>query len=162
MDSEMNNMNNMNSIKKILLNLRLDNNYKKYGILLVSIMFIWSGINKILNFDKKVNTLMNKINIEKNICIVGMLLVILLEIIGFVLLLEYYYKGDKLYKIFDNLNMLIKISQKELIQIILICLLLFLIVVTAIYHPLNIKRPIPFLSNLTIFGFTLYIYSDLF
>ena len=152
----------MNIVKKILLNLRLNNNYKKHGILLVSIMFIWSGINKILNFDKKVNTLMKKTNIEKNICNVGMILVILLEIIGFILLLEYYYEGDYLYKIFDKLNILIKISQKELIQIILICLLLFLIVVTIIYHPLDMHKPIPFLSNLTIFGFSLYIYSDLF
>ena len=71
---------------------------------------------------------MKKTNIEENICNVGMILVILLEIIGFILLLEYYYEGNYLYKIFDKLNILIKISQKELIQIILICLLLFLIV----------------------------------
>ena len=48
-----NKIDNMNIAKKILLNLRLDNSYKKHGILLVSIMFIWSGINKILNLCKK-------------------------------------------------------------------------------------------------------------
>ena len=30
-----------------------------------------------------------------------------------------------------------------------------------IYHPPNLERPIPFLSNLTTFGLFLYVYSDL-
>ena len=33
---------------------------KKYAILIASVMFLWSGTNKILNFDKKVSTLMKK------------------------------------------------------------------------------------------------------
>ena len=46
-------------------------------------MFIWSGINKILNFDKKVKTLNKKIPfIPKFSCDIGMVMVIILEIIG--------------------------------------------------------------------------------
>ena len=90
-----------------------------------------------------------------------MVLVILLEIIGFLFLIEYYFNKSYLYNLFDKLNIFIKISQKQLIQIILLLLLLFLIVVTIIYHPPNMKHPIPFLSNLTTFGLFLYVYSDL-
>ena len=55
-----------------------------------------------------------------------------------------------------------KLSQKQLVQLILILVLIFLIVVTLIYHPLDLKKPIPFLSNLTTFGLFLFVYSDSF
>ena len=71
------------NIDLLLEKLELDNNMKKYGILLASIMFMWSGQNKIFNFDKKVATLMKKTNLNNDICNLGMILVILLEIIGF-------------------------------------------------------------------------------
>ena len=151
----------MINIDLLLKNMEFKNSLKKYGILLASIMFIWSGQNKIFNFDKKVLTLVKKTNLDTNICIFGMVLVILLEIIGFLFLIEYYFKKSYLYNLFDKLNIFIKISQKQLIQIILLLLLLFIIVVTIIYHPLNMEHPIPFLSNLTTFGLFLYIYSDL-
>ena len=77
------------NIDKILHNLELNDTYKKYGILIASVMFVWSGIDKINNFDKKVLTLMNKINLNENICMFGMILVILLEIVGFLFLNEY-------------------------------------------------------------------------
>ena len=41
------------NIDLLLQKLELDNNMKKYGILLASIMFMWSGQDKIFNFDKK-------------------------------------------------------------------------------------------------------------
>ena len=151
----------MINVDLLLKNMEFKNSLKKYGILLASIMFIWSGQNKIFNFDKKVLTLVKKINLDTNICIFGMVLVILLEIIGVLFLIEYYFNKSYLYNLFDKLNIFIKISQKQLIQIILLLLLLFLIVVTIIYHPPNMKHPIPFLSNLTTFGLFLYVYSDL-
>lgn len=150
------------NIDNLLQKLQLNNDYKKYGILLASIMFIWSGINKIHHFDDKVLTLMKKINLDENICMLGMILVILLEIIGFLFLNEYYFKKQYFYNLFKKINVFIKLSQKQLIQIILILLLLFLIVVTLIYHPLNLERPIPFLSNVNCFGLFLYVYCDLF
>lgn len=145
-------------INILLKNLELNPIYKSHGMLLVSVMFIWSGINAIINFEKKVNTLMNKTNINKIMCQIGIILVIILQTLGFVLLIEYYYNYNN---IFNILNLFIKISQKQLIQIILILVLLFLIIVTIIFHPPN-KKLIPFLSNLSLFGFTLYVYSDLF
>ena len=149
------------NIDLLLEKLELDNNMKKYGILLASIMFMWSGQDKIFNFDKKVATLMKKTNLNNDICNLGMILVILLEIIGFLFLIEYYFNMDILYNLFDKINIFIDLSQKQVIQIILLLLLLFLIVVTMIYHPPNLERPIPFLSNLTTFGLFLYVYSDL-
>lgn len=149
------------NIDLLLKNLELDNNMKKYGILLASIMFLWSGQNKIFNFEKKVETLMRKTDLSKNICNVGMILVILLEIIGFLFLIEYYFGMDILYRLFDKINILIDLSQRQLVQIILLLLLLFLIVVTIIYHPPSLEHPIPFLSNLTTFGLFLYVYSDI-
>ena len=157
----------MINIDLLLKNIEFKNSLKKYGILLASIMFIWSGQNKIFNFDKKVLTLVKKTNLNTNICMFGMVLVIILEIIGFLFLIEYYFKKSYyfkklyLYNLFDKLNIFIKISQKQLIQIILLLLLLFIIVVTIIYHPPNMEHPIPFLSNLTTFGLFLYVYSDL-
>ena len=150
----------MINIDSFLKNLELNNSFKKYAILLSSIMFIWSGFNKLPNFDKKVLTLHNKTNINENLCILGMILVILLEILGFFILIDYFFKLNLFYKTFNKFNIFIKLSYKQLIQIILLLTLLFLIVVTLIYHPLNFKKPIPFLSNLTTFGLFLYIYSD--
>ena len=139
-----------------------DIDLKKYGILLASIMFIWSGTNKIFNFDKKVLTLIKKTNLNKHLCEFGMILVILLEIIGFLFLIEYFFKKNILYNLFTKINIFIELSQKQLIQIILLLILLFLIVVTLIYHPFDMNHPIPFLSNLTTFGLFLYVYNDVF
>lgn len=149
-------------MNKLLNKCRLNRNLKMIAIILASIMFIWSGFNKILNFDKKVLTLQKKIGLVMPICQLGMVLVILLEIIGFLLLIEYFLKQSYLYNVFDKLNIFMKISQKELIQIVLLLILLFIFVVTMIYHPPNIKKPIPFLSNLTTFGLFLYVYIDIY
>lgn len=146
----------------VLKECRLNRNTKRFGILLASIMFIWSGFNKIFNFDKKVKTLQGKIGLGTNICRFGMVLVIMLEIIGFLLLNEYFLKQSFFYNIFDKLNVFIKVSQEQLVQIILLLLLLFIFVVTIIYHPFDIKKPIPFFSNLTTFGLFLYVYTDIY
>lgn len=135
--------------------------FKGYGVLLASLMFIWSGINKILFYDKKVVNLSNRTMFPEWLSSFGMMNVILLETIGFFILVDY----------FCNLNIILiqeeyvigneKISKKDIVKLILLLLLLFLIVVTIIYHPPNLNKPIPFLSNLTTFGLFLYVYSDL-
>lgn len=149
------------NIDLLLKNLELDDNMKKYGILLASIMFLWSGQNKIFNLDKKIETLMKKTNLDNKICNIGIIIVILLEIIGFLFLIEYYFGMDRLYRLFNEINIFVYLSQRQLVQIILLLLLLFLIVVTILYHPPSLVHPIPFLSNLTTFGLFLYVYSDL-
>lgn len=132
-------------------------NMKGFGILIISVMFIWSGINKILNFEKKVKTLVKKTGWPDGLCYLGMIGVIILEIVGVILLNEYFLDT----KILTNITEMF-IKQKQLIQLILITMILFIILVTIIYHPLDMNRPIPFLTNLTILGAFIYIYADLF
>lgn len=132
-------------------------NMKSFAILVMSVMFIWSGINKILNFDKKVSVLEKKTGLPEMLCTIGMVGVIILELLGFVLLLEYFFKMPVLTKILEKF-----IKQEQLIRLILIAIIVFIIVVTLIYHPLNFERPIPFLTNLTILGAFIYIYDDMF
>ena len=137
--------------------LKKDVDMKSFSILVMSVMFLWSGVNKILGFDKKVETLVNKTGWPIMLCTIGMIGVILLETVGFVLLLEYYLNMPLLTKLLSPL-----IGQREIIQLILITVILFIILVTLIYHPLDVNRPIPFLTNLTILGAFIYIYADLF
>tara|TARA_B100001093_G_C26490778_1_gene868926 strand:+ start:114 stop:482 length:369 start_codon:yes stop_codon:yes gene_type:complete len=119
--------------------------FKKIAIFLFFIMFLYSGINKIFKFNIKVNTLQSKINLPHIICSIGMILVIILEIAA--PLIIYY---NTIYP--NKLELLTKLSY--------IALLLFLIVVTFLYHPPTDKL-IPFLSNVTTFAGILYLYSDL-
>ena len=120
-------------------------NLKQLAILLFYIMFIYSGINKIKTFSTKVETLGKKTELPNIINQLGMIGVILLEIVGSILI------------IYDNYNK--NVIPKLLIDFTKIQFLLFLIVVTFLYHPPTDKI-IPFLSNLTTFGGLLYMYSD--
>lgn len=119
---------------------------KSIAIILFFTMFIYSGFNKINGFEKKVLTLQTKTHLPYIINVFGMISVILLEIIGsFIMILHFL------------MNNLINIY---LVKFTAILFLLFLIVVTFLYHPPTDKL-IPFLSNMTTFGGLLYIYSDL-
>ena len=104
-------------------------------------MFIWSGVNKILNFDKKVKTLGKKLSfLPKFCCDLGMVMVIILEIIGSLILLYsaiFYKNRSSLLQTITNIT--------------LILFILFLIVVTFIYHPPG-KKMIPFMSNMCDIG----------
>jgi uncharacterized membrane protein YphA (DoxX/SURF4 family) len=123
------------------------NKFKKISLFLFFIMFIYSGISKIFNFSKKVNTLQNKTGLPHQINVLGMIGVIILEIIGSLMLLfNEIYPGI----IPQYVNKLIYLSY-----------ILFMIVVTLLYHPPG-KAMVPFLSNLTTFGAFIYIYSDKF
>ena len=119
---------------------------KGVAIFLFFIMFIYSGINKIFSFNNKTKTLQKKINLPYSICALGMGLVILLEIIGPLIIYYNFLNPSKL---------------KELTKATYLCFLLFLIVVTIIYHPPTDKM-IPFLSNVTTFSGLMYLYSDIY
>lgn len=122
-------------------------NVKKVAVVLYYLMFIYSGFSKILNFNKKVEILGKKTYLPYIINVIGMIGVIILEIAGSLIL------------ILDKTN-LVNIY-KNIISFIYILFLLFLIVVTALYHPPNRKKIIPFLSNITHFSGLLYLFADI-
>lgn len=125
----------------------MKDNLKKLAIVLFFIMFLYSGVMKIFRFDKKVKVLKTKTGLPLIINQLGMIGVILLEIIGSIIIILNYLK--------PNL-----IKSKMIVNFTKILFLLFLIVVTALYHPPSRKMMIPFLSNLTTFGGLLYIYAE--
>tara|TARA_Y100000385_G_scaffold193457_1_gene200090 strand:- start:145 stop:456 length:312 start_codon:yes stop_codon:yes gene_type:complete len=100
---------------------------------------------KVLHFDKKVDVLGKKTLLPKMLNILGMIGVILLEVIGTIILIF-----DALYE---------NSVPEQITNFIYILYLLFLVVVTFLYHPPN-THMIPFLSNVTTFGGLLYIYFD--
>jgi uncharacterized membrane protein YphA (DoxX/SURF4 family) len=120
---------------------------KNSAIILFFIMFIYSGVGKIFNFNNKVNVLQTKTKLPHMINVFGMVLVILLEIMGSILV------------IYDQYNP--GVIDVKKIKATYLSFLIFLIVVTLLYHPPG-KHMIPFLSNLTTFGGLLYIYEDKF
>lgn len=116
------------------------------ALILFFSQFMYSGVNKINNFSKKVDILGKKTKLDKGINEFGMVCVILLEIIGSLIVLGYFISNssNSLYK---NIT---------IITLIIFCL--FLVVVTALYHPPGAKM-IPFMSNVSILGaFLLLIY----
>tara|TARA_B100001094_G_scaffold68899_2_gene65279 strand:+ start:3095 stop:3472 length:378 start_codon:yes stop_codon:yes gene_type:complete len=116
---------------------------EKIGIILFFIMFIYSGFQKIFNFTQKVARLQSKTGLPSPFNEIGIIGVILLEIIGSILIIYYFFDGE---------------INKELIKKICEVYLLFLIVVTFLYHPPTDKI-IPFLSNVTTTGGLLLIYN---
>ena len=122
--------------------------------ILFFIMFIYSGYDKIIHFNDKIKSLNNKVSqfikFPESILKFGMILVILLEIIGPIIILSRMILGK-------NAPNIVKI----LSNITFICFILFLIIVTLIYHPPNDKI-IPFLSNCTTLGgiILMFIVSD--
>ena len=118
---------------------------KKLAVILFFIMFIYSGFNKIVNFNKKVINLGKKTGLPKPINELGMIGVILLELIGSFMIIYYFFEGN---------------IDKKLVKKVCELYLLFLIVVTLLYHPPTDKM-IPFLSNVTTFGGMLLIYDSI-
>ena len=119
----------------------------KFVIVLFFIMFIYSGIMKIKKFDKKTNGLMKKTKLPLFINQLGMIGVTILEILGSIIIINYFLTDKK--------------TNKQLVKRIVELYLLFLIVVTILYHPPKSKSMIPFLSNLTTFSGLLIIYNIL-
>ena len=116
---------------------------KKIAIVLFFIMFIYSGLMKITNFSKKTAVLSTKTNLPFPINELGMIGVILLEVIGSLYIVYYFLYGG---------------LDKEIIQKICQAFIVFLIVVTYLYHP-PWDKMIPFLSNVTTTGGLLLIYN---
>ena len=134
----------------------------KYIMLIISLtcmlsMFIYSGFNKIFNFNKKVFCLHKKMNLPIILLDFAMILVIFLEVFGSIYLLysSFYFKNKTDNDKTDNNNDQITL---DITNYVLYCFLAFLVVVTVIYHP-PFKKWIPFLSNLCTFGgFMLILY----
>ena len=114
------------------------------AVVLFFIMFIYSGINKILKLGDKVATLGKKTGLPHIINVLGMVGVIGLELIGSLLLILYF--------------MEIKFVTANLAKFVAFMYLLFLVVVTMLYHP-PWDKLIPFLSNVTTFAGLLLIYE---
>lgn len=116
-------------------------------LLFVLPMFIYSGIDKIIHFQKKVDSLQKKLNTTQLIAQLGIIAVIIIEILCSLILLASaitLHKQPAFLKIATNIS--------------IILFMLFMIVVTPIYHPPNDKL-IPFLSNMCTFGvFLLLLY----
>lgn len=111
--------------------------------ILFFVMFVYSGYDKIVYFNSKITSLNNKLskyNLPNSILKFGMILVILLETLGPIIILLRMILGK------NSPNIL-----KILSNVTFVCYILFLIVVTLIYHPPNDKI-IPFLSNCTTLG----------
>ena len=117
----------------------------KYPVLLFFIMFVYSGCNKIANYPKKIKGLVKHTgnHLPNAIVHMGMIGVIILEILGSLAIVSYFW-GIKL--------------PRQFIIYTIYTFLLFLIVVTFMYHPPTDKL-IPFLSNVTTFGGLLLIYN---
>ena len=121
-------------------------NLKSIAIVLFFVMFIYSGINKLSGFNKKVKILQKKTGLPHIINVLGMIGVILLEIFGSLIMICHF--------------MMKNLIHIQYIKYVNLLFLAFLIVVTFLYHPPTDKL-IPFLSNMTTFGGLLYIYADL-
>ncbi len=120
----------------------------KVGILFFFIMFVYSGFGKIMNFQKKCKGLAKKTNLPYPMNELGMIGVILLEIIGALIIVSYFW--------FPQMTQ--KYIKKEYVKYICLLFILFMIVVTPLYHPPH-KQIIAFLSNVTTTGGFLLIYN---
>jgi len=118
----------------------------KIAIILFFVMFVYSGFTKILKFNSKVETLGKKTGLPHIINVLGMVGVIILEIVGSLLLVLYFMKNNTI--------------SKKIAKQITIMFLLFLVVVTMLYHP-PWDKMIPFLSNVTTFAGTMLIYDKI-
>ena len=121
----------------------------KLSIILFFIMFIYSGIDKIISFDKQVDKLEKKTKLPRLINQIGIICVIILEIIGSIIIIEYFISNN---------------TPKYIVKYLLYIYLLFMVVVTIMYHPptsFKMRKITPFLSNITTFAGFLLIYKNI-
>jgi len=118
--------------------------YKNISLLIFFIYFILSGYNKINNFKNVSNGLMSKLKISNFFSQMLIFLTILLEILGsFIIILN---------------NLLFEFPEL-IMHFTYLTYLIFLILVTSIYHPYK-KEPYKFLANTSLFGGLLFFYID--
>ena len=110
------------------------------------VMFFYSGIDKINFFDKKVDSLKKKVDLPVPILNIAMVLVILLELFAPVIIIIRLCCGKSSPQFL-----------KDISNAMFVLLLLFLFVVTFVYHPPTDKA-IPFLSNCTTFSGILFLF----
>ena len=65
-----------------------------YTAFLFFVMFVYSGITKILKFNSKVETLGKKTGLPHIVNVLGMVGVIILELVGSLLLVAYFMKDN--------------------------------------------------------------------
>ena len=115
------------------------------------IMFIYSGIEKIYNFDKKVTILDDKlkpiVRLPKILLNLSMYLVIFLEIIGPIVIFTKIYYGKNASPFLNMLS-----------DIVFVSFIVFLILVTVLYHQPSVSKIIPFLSNCTTLAGLIFLY----
>ena len=121
----------------------------KVAVLLFFVMFVYSGVMKVMGFSKKTKGLSKKTGFPYPINELGMLGVILLEVVGSLIIVSYFWGQKEIFGIR---------LEKEYMQYLLQIYLLFLIVVTFLYHPPT-EQLTHFLSNVTTFGGLLLIYN---
>tara|TARA_Y100000816_G_scaffold291852_1_gene284653 strand:- start:5145 stop:5546 length:402 start_codon:yes stop_codon:yes gene_type:complete len=118
--------------------------YKNISLLIFFSYFLLSGYNKINNFHRISKGFMNKINTTSIISQFLIFLAILLEIVGSLIIIS---------------NNLIVEFPELIMHFTYLTYLLFLILVTLIYHPYK-KEPYKFLANTSLFGAILFFYID--
>lgn len=111
--------------------------------ILLTAMFFFSGFNKLINVDKTVNNFKDKVsyalNVNDNIYNYIIYAVIALEILAPIIIVYYYTTGK--FKLFSNISTW--------------GLIIFTILATILYHPLNISdyyKSIPFWANISLIG----------
>lgn len=114
----------------------------RLSVLIFLVMFIYSAITKIVGYNDKVSKLTSKTNLPLILNKLGMLGVIGLEMFGSLAIILHFYNSQ--------------IVSYHLAKITINLFLLFLIVVTLMYHP-PWKKKIPFLSNLSTFAGFLFL-----
>ena len=118
--------------------------YKNISLLIFFIYFIISGYNKTNNFKNVSKSLMNKLNVPILLSQILLFLAILLEVFGSLIIV---------------LNNLFFSFPEILMHFTYLAYLVFLILVTLIYHPYK-KDPYKFLANTSLFGGLLFFYID--
>ena len=107
------------------------------GTLCILILYIYSSYGKIIDVIGTAELLHRKTNLHMNICILGIIIVIILELFGSLFVL---------YSIYTNTN-------KKYTYYTIWVFIIFNIVVTLIYHnPFEQKQFTNFLKNLSITG----------
>ena len=113
------------------------------AIIIFFAMFFFSGIALTTTFNKTVSILIKKTNIPYTISYLAILGGMILKIVGTIIMVLYFFN---------------KYIPTIVAKIVNIIFLLFMVIVTLIYHP-PWKNIIPFMSNLTIFGGLLIIHT---
>ena len=129
----------------------MNSNTYVIGSGLLLIMFVMSGINKMLTFDKTVRNVSSKLNVNETISKIGVYLVILIEILA-PLIIMYYISMNK-YKDNYKMNEMYETSKTYALYSVF-TLIIFTIIVTVIYHPpkINYYESIAFWANISLLG----------